>query len=396
MNSAAAPDAPASRRDGGSRLVAVRLPPGAAWHDAVERIWADGDAVVPLPADAPDEVVRATVAAVRPGALVDTAGWTDLVDGVAVADGTAAVVITSGSTGAPKGAVLSWAALEASARASLVRLDGTSDDRWLVCLPLHHIAGLQVLIRSRMLGVAPIVLDRFSIDGVANARGATMIALVPTMLRRLLDAGVDLSHLRRVLLGGAAPGPRLLDDAREAGIDVVTTYGMTETCGGCVYDGIPLDGVNVEIDHDGHIRIAGPVLFDGYRLRDDETAQVLRGGQLTTADLGRIVEGRLEVLGRADDVIITGGEKVAAEWLAGLLEQHPDVAEAAVTGRDDPEWGQRVVAFVVPRPSRTPTLSGLRTFVGQHAPAHAAPRELVVVDDLPRLASGKVDRLRLV
>ena len=395
MNGAAEPHPSASLRDREPSLVAVRLPAGGRWLDTVEQVWAAGDAVVPLPVDEPDTVVRDTLAAVRPSALIDEAGRHELAGGVPVAPGTAAVVITSGSTGAPKGAVLSWAALEASARSSLTRLGATGDDRWLACLPLHHIAGLQVVVRSRMLGRPPVVLERFSVDGVAGARDATMVALVPTMLRRLLDAGVDLSHLRLVLLGGAAPGPRLLDDAAADGIHVVTTYGMTETCGGCVYDGVPLDGVAVELDTDEHIRISGPVLFSGYRLRDDDTGAVLRDDWLTTADLGRITDGRLEVLGRADDVIITGGEKVPAEWLAGLLEQHPDVAEAAVTGRADPEWGQRVVAYVVPRPSRSPTLASLRAFIAERAPAFAAPREVVVVDELPRLPSGKIDRLRL-
>ena len=222
-----------------------------------------------------------------------------------------------------------------------------------------------------------------------------MISVVPTMLRRLLDANVDLGHLRCVLLGGAAPGRQLLDDAAAAGLHVVTTYGMTETCGGCVYDGVPLDGVSVDLEEDQHVRIRGPVLFSGYRLDDTTTAEVLRDGWLSTSDLGRWGDGRLEILGRADDVIITGGEKVPGEWLAGLLEQHPGVSEAAVAARPDDEWGQRVVAFIVAGAGGAPSLEELRTFVGQRAPAYAAPRELVVVADLPRLASGKVDRLAL-
>jgi O-succinylbenzoic acid--CoA ligase len=377
------------------QLAALRLPPGRAWEAAAQRIWASGDAVLPLspaePAAATDAILRAT----RPSLLIDDTGTRDLAGGIRVAPGTAAVLATSGSTGAPKAAVLSWRALRASAAACLYRLDVRSDDRWLCCLPLHHVAGLQVLVRSDLMGVAPVVHDAFSVDAVAAEREVTLVSLVPTMLRRLLDAGADLRHLRRILLGGASPGAALLADARRAGLDVMTTYGMTETAGGCVYDGRALDGVDVRLEEDGHISLRGAVLFDGYRLQDDLTAAVLSDGWFRTEDLGRWSgDGRLEVLGRSDDVIITGGEKVAAGWLAALLESHPAVAEAAVTGRPDPDWGQRVVAFVVAT-ATPPTLADLRDFVRSQAPAHTAPAELVVVDDLPRLASGKVDRRAL-
>ncbi len=375
-------------------LVALRLPPGPSWWAAVNRIWHDGNAVLPLPVESSVDAENA-IASLRPSLLLDERGVQLLEHGVPVAAGTAAVLATSGSTGVPKGAVLSSNALLASARASVQRLDVDATDRWLCCLPLHHVAGLQVLLRSRLTGSEPVILERFSVDAVAAERSVTLVALVPTMLRRLLDAGVDLRHLRRVLLGGAAPRAQLLDDARAAGLKVVTTYGMTETSGGCVYDDVPLDGVEVQLDADGRISLRGPVLFDGYRLRDDLTAAVVRDGWLRTEDLGRWIDGgRLEVLGRLDDVIVTGGENVAAGWVAELLERHPLVAEAAVAPRPDPEWGQRIVAFVVPR-AAPPTLEELRALVREHAPAHAAPRELVVVTDLPRLATGKVDRQAL-
>ena len=377
-------------------LVALRLRPGPAWVDALDRIWGEGNAVLPLPPAEPAAALRTALEALRPSRLVDESGTLALPGGVSVPPGTAAVLATSGSTGTPKGVVLSTAALEASARASVARLDAGDADRWLCCLPLHHVAGLQVLLRSRVTGGAPVIHDGFSDDAVAAQRDVTLVALVPTMLRRLLDAGADLRHLRRVLLGGAAAGPQLLSDARDAGLDVVTTYGMTETSGGCVYDGRPLDGVEVRLEEDGRINLAGPTLFDGYRLRDDLTAEALRGGWLRTADVGRWSrDGLLEVLGRSDDIIVTGGENVAAGWVAELLERHPAVAEAAVVPRPDPEWGQRVVAFVVAR-GRAPSLDELRAFVRAFAAGTAAPRELVVVDDLPRLASGKVDREALL
>ena len=377
-------------------LVALRLPPGPAWMAAAGAIWAKGNAILPLaPAD-PAAVTEATLAALRPSVLVDDQGAHALADGMPVSSGTAVVLVTSGSTGTPKGVVLSTEALNTAARLSVERLGVVATDRWLCCLPLNHVAGLLVLLRAAVTGVAPVIHAGFSVEAVAAEQEVTLVSLVPTMLRRLLDAGADLRHIRRVVLGGAAPGSQVLDDARRAGVDVVTTYGMTETAGGCVYDGVPLDGVGVRLDGDGRISLAGPTLFDGYRLRDDLTAVSLDGGWFRTDDLGRWDEdGRLEVLGRSDDVIITGGENVHAGAVADLLQRHPSVAEAAVAGRPDPEWGARVVAFVVPRGAE-PTLEELRAFVREHAPASAAPREVVIVDDLPRLSSGKVDRQALL
>ena len=376
-------------------LVAVRLPPGPQWVRTVTDVWDAGDAILPLPVQLPDRVLAETLAALRPAALITAQGTMPVDDPVPVAGGTAAVVVTSGSTGAPKGAVLSTAALQASVRASVQRLGVRDDDRWLACVPLHHVAGLRVILTGQQLGVPAIVHAGFSVDRVAAETSVTMVSLVPTMLRRLLDARVDLSHLRCVLLGGAPAGPQLLADAAAAGVPVVTAYGMTESSGGCVYDGVPLDGVAVDLDQDSAIRLSGPVLFSGYRLRDDLTAQALDGGWLHTADLGRLTaDGRLEVLGRADDVIITGGEKVHAADLAALLEQHPGIAEAAVVGRPDAEWGERVVAYIVAR-DVAPDVAEVRAFVAARRPAHHAPREVVAVRALPRLPSGKVDRMAL-
>ena len=375
-------------------LVALRLRAGPGWIAAAEEVWDAGGAILPLPVDGADSAVARALEVFRPAEIIDASGRATLPDAVPVTPGTAVVVATSGSTGTPKGAVLSHAALAASAQASLARLDATNEDRWLCCLPLDHVAGLLVILRSRLLGSEPVIHDGFSIGGVAQQRDVTMVSMVPTMLRRLLDAGVHLAHLRCVLLGGAAPGARLLEDARDAGVSVVTTYGMSETCGGCVYDGLPLEGVAVDLSDDGRIRIAGPVLFDGYRLRDDLTSAAVDGGWLQTNDLGRWTGGRLEVLGRVDDIIVTGGRKVSADEVARLLERHPAVAEVVVGARDDREWGQRVVAFVVAG-SHQPSLDELRRFLSAHVAAYAAPRELVILDALPRLPNGKVDRLAL-
>lgn len=397
------------------RLTALQLPPGGAMADAVEHAWASGEAVLPLDADLPEEQRTRLLEELRPHALVDRRGTRALPRPLPVAAGTAAVVATAGSVGPPKGVALSHAALAASAEAGLARLGARSDDRWLACLPLHHVAGLQVLVRSRLLGTPPVVHPGFDTRAVADETRATCVSLVPTMLARLLDAGADLARYRVILLGGAAPPEGLVEAARAAGARVVTSYGLTETSGGCVYDGVPLDGVEVAVGGEAHpgrdqadpgrggtdpgrVHVRGRVLMTGYHGRADLTGEAFDdGGWLRTADLGRWGgDGRLEVVGRADDVVVTGGENVAADEVAALLASHPRVAEAAVTGRADPEWGERVVAVCVPAdPGQPPTLGDLRGFLAGRAPAHAAPRELVLTSALPRTTLGKPDRARL-
>jgi len=378
-------------------LYALLLPPGARLVAGVAAaLDGSGPAVAPLDPAAPAASIRRLLAALRPAAVVTPAGAQPYEDAVPVDATTAAVVTTSGSTGEPKAVELPAAALLASARATLSRVDARPGDRWLLALPPWQVAGLQVIVRSLVAGTDPVMLPRFTVDGVAE-HAAEYTALVPTMLRRLLGAGMDLSGFRTVLLGGAAPPAGLLAAARAAGMRVVTTYGMTETCGGCVYDGEPLAGVRVAVDADGAIRVTGPVLASGYRLRPEWTGRSFAGGWFHTNDLGRLTaDGRLEVLGRADDVVVTGGEKVAPQVVADLLSTHPAVAEVAVLGRPDPEWGHRVVAVVVPTdPTAPPTLADLRRHVGQRAPRHLAPRELLLVERIPVLASGKPDRAAL-
>lgn len=389
-------------------LTALQLPPGPLLADGIERAWDRGEAVLPLADDLPADRRARLLAELRPHALVDASGTHPLPRPLPVPAGTAAVVATSGSGGPPKGVTLSHAALSASARASLDRLDAQPHDRWLACLPLHHVAGLQVLVRSRVMGTPPVVHPGFDAEAVAAATRASCLALVPTMLARLLDGGVDLARYRVILLGGALPPPGLVDSARAAGARVVTSYGLTETAGGCVYDGFPLDGVDVAFDagqtapdgprESGRIHIRGPMLMTGYHGRAELTAEVLDDrGWLRTADLGRWdAEGRLEVVGRADDVIVTGGENVAGDEVAALLAAHPRVADAGVVARADPEWGERVVAVCVPADAgEPPTLGELRAFLSERLPAHAAPRELVLTSALPRTALGKPDRARI-
>lgn len=315
-----------------------------------------------------------------------------------VADEVAVVVRTSGSTGDARAVLLSAAALRASATATAHRLAGPG--RWLLALPLQHVAGLQVLIRSVLAGTTPVAVP----DGPFRApafvettsllgTGPRYTSLVPTQLVRLLDDRAGTEALRTfdaVLVGGAATGPDVLDRARSAGVAVVTTYGMSETCGGCVYDGVPLDGVEVRIDDDGRIMLAGPVLALGYADGIEEPFVHLDGRRwMRTSDLGAWADGRLTVLGRADDVLVTGGTKVSPQAVEAVLGAF---GEVVVVGLPDEEWGQVVVALLVPRPGAAPTLAQARAAVTDRLGPSHAPRHLVVTSSLPVRGPGKIDR----
>jgi O-succinylbenzoic acid--CoA ligase len=255
------------------------------------------------------------------------------------------------------------------------------------------------LLRSVLLGAPVTVHPRFDPEAVAGERDAAFASLVPTMLVRLLDAGTDLSRYRAILVGGAAVPEGVADRARAAGVNVIETYGLTESCGGVVYDGRPLPGTEVRIDADGGIQLRGPTVMRGYLGDAEASARAFTdGGWLRPGDVGWIDgEGRLQVAGRLDDLINTGGEKVWPAEVEASLQDHPGVADVAVVGRPDPEWGQRVVAYVVPAdPAAPPSLEELRDHAAMSLPRHKAPRELVLVPDgLPRTASGKVRRAAL-
>jgi O-succinylbenzoic acid--CoA ligase len=382
----------------------VLLPPAEAAAALLEALPAaldgSGPALLPLDPALPRARLAGMLSAWAP-TEIQTAEGIERVAGrrsrtlaaVPVADEVAVVVATSGSTGQPKAAELPGPALLASASASLRRIGAAPGERWLCCLPAFHIAGIQVLIRSILAGAEPVVTERVA-RGVLESADCCHASLVPAQLRRLLDAGADLTGLRTILLGGSAIPAGLLGEAGAAGARVVTTYGMTETCGGCVYDGVGLDGVEVAVGADSRIRVAGPVLFSGYRLRPDLTARARDGRWFLTSDLGSLgPSGVLSVRGRADDVIVTGGNKVVPAEVEAALARCPGVLQAAVVGMPDPEWGERVTAVVVPSdPAKPPELAALRARVSGDLPGYAAPRGLVIVPAIPMLASGKPDR----
>jgi len=377
------------------RLVVVEARGSAGFVDDLRRAWDDGDAVFPLDPRLPAAARAEVLAAARPDEPVE--------------DGDALVVATSGTTGTPKAVVLTHDAVVAAARATSERLGVDPDrDRWLACLPLAHVGGLGVVTRALLTATPLTVVPDASAETLAGAAraGCTLVSLVPALLPR-----VDPAAFRTLLLGGSAMPPELPPNA-------VLTYGMTETGGGVVYDGVPLDVVELgsiggdgepvpffdakrphesrgRSNHataDGELVVRGPMLLRCYR---DGTDPKDARGWLRTGDAGWWDDDaeRLRVTGRLDDVIVTGGEKVWPVLVEQAVATHPGVADVAVLGRDDPVWGQRVVARVVPaRDGEPPTLDDLRGLVKETLPPWAAPRDLELVDALPRTPSGKLLR----
>jgi O-succinylbenzoic acid--CoA ligase len=340
------------------RLVPLDATPGWTFVDALRRAWDAGDAVLPVDPRLPDAAARRLVDAMRPDDPIEP--------------GDALVVVTSGTTGEPKGAVLTHDAVRASALATSTRLSvDPASDRWLSCLPLAHVGGLSVVTRALLTGT-PLTFDP------DDDEPATLVSLVGTQLAR-----TDVGRFRAVLLGGSAPP---LD--RPA--NCIATYGMTETGSGVVYDGLPLDGVEVRVAGDrDELFVRGPMLLRAYR---DGADPVDATGWFATGDAGGIgADGVVHVAGRIAEVIVTGGEKVWPEPVERVLASVSGVADVAVAGRPDPEWGARVVAFVVPA-GDAPDLDTLRGAVKAELPAWCAPKELVLVDSLPRTALGKLRR----
>ena len=344
------------------RLVAIDRPGGPEFVDDVLRIWDAGDAVFPVDQRLPAEAKSALLRTMRVGEAVE--------------EGDALVMATSGSTGTPKGVVLTHDAVTASAEATSARLGVTPEDHWLACLPLSHVGGLSVVTRALHTHTRLTVLPGFEATAVDES-GATLVSLVATTLRRIHP-----ERFRTIVLGGGRP-------PADRPPNTVTTYGMTETGSGVVYDGVPLDGVDVDVAADGEIRLRGPMLLRCYR---DGSSPVDADGWLATGDLGRwLDDGRLHVDGRRGDMIVTGGENVWPEAVEAALADHPAVAEVLVRGVDDPEWGQVVEAVVVPA-GDPPTLDALRDHVKAHHPAFMAPKRLALASALPRTALGKLRR----
>jgi len=333
------------------------------------------------------------------------------------------LIYTSGTTGTPKGVLLSHRNLFWSAIGSAMHLGVMPQDRWLVCMPLFHVGGLSILLRSALYGSAAILHERFDPDAVNRAldeQGVTLVSWVPTMLARVLEARGQRPaprSLRCVLLGGG-PAPRgLIERARSLGFPIAATYGLTEASSQVatqlptrdVSEGASglraLYGVELEtIDEDGksvrgrpgEILVRGPSVMEGYWRRPLETERALRGGWLHTGDLGILdADGTLEVLQRRGDLIISGGENIYPSEVEQVLLEHPAVREAAVAGRTDADYGQRPVAWLVVAPGEPLDLAELRGFCAERLAGYKIPVDFKRVDALPRNAAGKLVRERI-
>lgn len=385
------------RGTGPGDLVAVSLPPGPAWLPLLRELWASGAAVLPLDHRLRPAEVRSIVDRARPGLVLDAEGATVHTDGAGVEAGTGLVLATSGTAGMPKVVELAREAVEAAVGASDEALGIGPSEPWLCCLPPAHVGGLLVLMRGVLTGAPIEVHPGFDLEAVAGA-DADHVSLVPTMLTRLLEAGADLGRFRTILVGGAALTDPAAEVARARGSRVVATYGLTETCGGVVYDGRPVGDAGVRLGLEGELQLAGPSMMRGYLGDPAATAAAFTlDGWLRTGDAGSIGDdGLVTVAGRLDERIRTGAETVWPQEVEAALRDHPGVAEVAVAGRPDSEWGEHVVAFVVPASiDGPPTLEDLRDHAAERIARFKAPRELVLLPELPRTASGKVRRTDL-
>ena len=360
-------------------LVAIDLPCTPRLFEIVVREWDQGNAIMLLDQRLSSELKRQHVE--RAAATRVIGPNEDVVEapGIPVEDGDALVVMTSGSTGEPRGAVHTHHSIAAAALASSTRLSSTPDDHWLLCIPPSHVGGFSVFSRCHLSGMSMTVHRAFDAEHVMNAArtGVTHVSLVLTALRR-----IDASVFRKILLGGSSVPHDLPPN-------VITTYGMTETMGGVVYDGRALDGVALRIIDD-EIHIKSPSLMRCYR-HGPNTPE-----WFATGDLGKFgSSGLLEVLGRRGDLIVSGGEKVWPKPVEDVLLEHSEVLDCAVRGLPDAQWGSRVVAWVVTGDSPPPAQE-LQELVRQRLSPIHTPKEIRFVDHIPRTALGKIDQPALL
>ena len=358
------------------RLVALDLIGGQRFVEHVSRVLDDGDAFLPL--DQRLSIADRQRVALTLGASQVRTDDDDIAldGGRPVEEGDAVVIATSGSTGAPKGVVLTREAVRTSAVLGSRRLPSGSDTHWLACLPLSHVGGLSVVFKALDTGTELTVHERFDAGHVMRAAqdGCTHVSLVPTALRR-----IDPFAFRCILLGGSRPP---LDRPSH----VIATYGLTETGSGVVYDGRPLDDVEISIGSGGEILVRSPTNMRCYR---DGSTSIDSDGWLHTGDVGSFVDGVLSVVGRIDDLIKTGGEKVWPETVERVvLAARPEV-EICVVGIEDPEWGQQVVlATTDPHLD----LATVREYVLAELPGFHVPKAVVRLSDFPRTSIGKIRR----
>ena len=371
--------------------VAISLPAGEPFAVALHGCLLLGAVAVPLDPRLPSAEARRRAAGCKvalDGPLDGAQAETAALDAQHDLDAVAAIVHTSGTAAAARPIRLTYGNWLWSALGSAVALDRDPRERWLCCLPVAHVGGLSVLIRSAIYGTTAVLHERFDtgrvLEALRDPDGPTLVSLVPTTLARLLDAGLrEPPALRWALVGGAAIPQPLLDRAAAAGVPVAPTYGMTEACSQILTNGVSLFCTHASLGAGGEILVSGP------------TVSPDAGPVLHTGDSGRIVDGRIVPVGRLDDVIISGGENVAPQAVEAVLESHHDVAEAAVHARPDPEWGQALIATVVPRAGASIDPEALRSWARNRLAPWETPRQITVADRLPRTESGKLLRRAL-
>jgi O-succinylbenzoic acid--CoA ligase len=368
--------------------VAIALAPGLQFAVALHATLRLGAVAVPVDlrlGDAERAQRAATCAVTVDAPLPDARGDAPL-GATHDLDAVAAVIHTSGTTGTGRAVELTYGNWLWSALGSAVALGLDPAERWLGALPLAHVGGLSILLRSAIYGTTAVIHPAFDLDAALDElQRATLVSLVPTQLSRLLDAGLrEPPRLRAVLLGGGPIAPALLERAAAAGVPVVPTYGMTEACSQVATGGFPLFCTRVVLSERGEILVGGPTVAPGSRGGD---------GLLHTGDLGAIgADGALRITGRAADTIVTGGENVAPAEVEAVLEAHPSVAEAAVHARPDPEWGEAVVATVVLATGAHATEAELRAHVRGVLAGFKVPKDVMFASSLPRTPSGKLLR----
>lgn len=333
---------------------------------------------------------------------------------------TFAIIHTSGTSGQPKGAVLTYNNIYQSAMASAYRIGVKPDDRWLCVLPLFHVGGLSIILRSLLYGTAVDLMQKFDVEAVNHAlthRPITLMSLVPTMLSRLLDARTEAWNpkLRLVLLGGGAPSPELVARCVDEGIPLATTYGLSEASSQVATAtleqviqkpasvGKPLMFAQVRViddkgeelpPHDiGEIIVKSPTIMQGYYNNPEATAKSIRDGWLYTGDMGyKDEDGDLFIVQRRSDLIVTGGENVYPVEVENVIRQHPDIKEVVVIGLDDAEWGQRVASAVQLEEGKSVSSQTIIEFAREHLAGYKIPREIRFVTDFPQTGSGKIIR----
>lgn len=384
----------AHRHAAPGELVAVDLPPGEAWLDVLSDLWWRGVSVFPVDHRLAPAERRALIDLARPSLLIDLSGDTMFPDvGVTDPEASAVVIATSGTSGTPRLVELSRRAIEGAIERANAAIEVTVEEPWLAVLTPAHVGGLLVYLRHAIFSTPVAAHNRFD-PAAFEGRGSACTSLVPTMAAHLARASRSLTGWTLVVGGGALPyETRVALQLR--GARVFQTYGLTETCGGIAYEGTPLPEVEVRTVEGGRVEVRGPTLLSGYRGDPAGSAAAFDvEGWFRTQDLGSLdADGHLTVFGRADDAIRSGAETIWPEEVEAVLARHPKVADVAVAGRPDPEWGVHVAAWVVPRSiEEPPTLEELREFCREDLARFKAPKELRLVSDLPRTAGGKLRR----